>query len=92
MADHTINVCDDWNGSQGNKVTFVNDTDAPCVISQDDSNTWPFKDGPPLPATGSIAPNGGTLVTHLKNPLANDTYTYEVSCCDDQVPKTVTVP
>jgi len=91
MADHTINVCDDWNGSQGNKVTFTNNSGQGCVISQDGSNTWPFKDGPPLPATGSI-PNGGTLVTHLKNPLANNTYTYGVSCCANQVPKTVTVP
>lgn len=91
MADHTVDVCDDWNGSQGNKVTFVNNTDADCVISQDGGNTWPFKDGPPLPLTGSIAP-GGTLVTHLKNPLTDDTYTYEVSSCDDATPKSVTVP
>lgn len=91
MADHTVDVCDDWNGSQGNKVTFVNNTDSPCVITKDSASAWPFKDGPPLPATGSIAP-GGTLVTHLKNPLADGPYTYDVSCCDDEVPKTVTVP
>jgi hypothetical protein len=88
MADHTVNVCDDWNGSQGNKVTFVNNTGSPCNISQDSNNTWPFKDGPPLPTI----PPGGSGVTHLKNPLANNTYTYAVDCCSNQVPKTVTVP
>jgi len=91
MAHHDVDICDDWNGSQGNKVTFDNDTDGPCTITQDGTNTWPFKDGPPLPATGSI-PAGGTLVTHLKNPLADGTYTYVVNGCDDALPKNVTVP
>ena len=77
MADHQVCICDDWNGSQGNKVTFDNNTGGPCSITQDGTNTWPFKDGPPLPATGSI-PSGGTLGTHLKNPLANGTYSYNV--------------
>jgi hypothetical protein len=91
MSDHNVNVCDDWNGQQGNKVTFTNTTNGNCTITQDGSNTWPFKEGPPLPVTGSISPNG-TLATHLKNPLANGTYSYAVDCCDDDIPKTVTVP
>lgn len=91
MADHEVEICNDWNGSQGNKVTFENNTGGDCSIDQDGTNTWPFKDGPPLPATGSI-PDGGTLVTHLKNPLADGTYTYVVNGCDDMVPKSVTVP
>ncbi len=91
MADHEVNICDDWNGSQGNKVTFINNTDADCIISQDGTNPWPFNDGPPIPLTGSIPP-GGTAVTHLKNPLGNGNYTYQVDCCEDEIPKTVTVP
>ena len=91
MADHSVDICDDWNGSQGNKVTFTNNTDADCIISQDGSNTWPFKDGPPIPATGSIPP-GGTVSTHLNNPLANGRYNYQVDCCADETQKTVTVP
>ncbi len=91
MADHVVDICDDWNGSQGNKVTFENNSGGPCTITQDGTNTWPFKDGPPLPAAGSI-PDGGTLVTHLKNPLANGPYSYDVNGCDDDVPKIVTVP
>jgi hypothetical protein len=91
MADHTVPICNDWNGSQGNKVTFINDSGTTCTVTQDGTNTWPFKDGPPLPATGSI-PDGGTLTTHLKNPLANGSYTYAVNGCSDMVPKTVTVP
>jgi len=23
MADHEVNICNDWNGNQGNKVTFT---------------------------------------------------------------------
>jgi hypothetical protein len=91
MADHSVDICNDWHGSQGNKVTFTNNSGANCVITKDGSNTWPYKDGPPLPATGSC-PNGGTIVTHLKNPLANGGYTYSVSGCSNMVPKTVTVP
>ena len=90
MADHKIKICDDWNGSQGSKVTWTNNTGANCVISQA-GHTWPFKDGPPIPATGSIPP-GGTASTHLKNPLRNGRYSYEVDCCTDKTPKTVTVP
>ncbi len=89
--DHSVNICNDWNGGQGNKVTFTNNTGEDCTITQDGTNPWPFKDGPPLPTTGSI-PNGGTVTTHLKNPLADGTYTYSVDCCDDETPKTVTVP
>ena len=90
MADHSVNICDDWNGSQGNKVTFNNTTNGPCTIVQG-SSTWPFKDGPPLPSTGSV-PAGGTVVTHLKNPLPNGTYSYQVNGCTNMTPKTVTVP
>ena len=87
MADHTVNVCDDWNGSQGNKVTFVDNTGSPCNISQDGTNIWPFKDASPLPTI----PAGASGITHLKNPLANGSYTYSVDCCSNQ-PKVVTVP
>ena len=89
MADHCVNICDDWNGSQGDKVTFTNNTGANCKISK--AGHWPFTDGPPIPATGSIPP-GGTASTYLKNPLANGRYNYEVDCCTDKTQKTVTVP
>lgn len=85
------NICDDWNGTQGSKVTFKNNTTSNCIISQDGSNPWPFRDGPPIPATGSIPP-GGTASTHLKNPLANGAYHYQVDCCANETQKTVTVP
>ena len=92
MADHSVDICNDWNGNQGNKVTFTNNTSGPCSIHQTkDGDEWPFKDGPPLPATGSC-PSGGTIVTHLKNPLADNSYPYEVKGCSNQTPKTVTVP
>lgn len=91
MADHSVNMCDDWNGSQGDKVTFNNTTNGNCTITQDGANTWPFKEGPPLPTTGSC-PSGGTITAHLKKSLADGQYTYEVDCCANQAPKTVTVP
>ena len=88
MADQ--NICEDWHGSPGNKVTFVNNTTKNCIISQYQSEPWPFKDGPPIPSTGSIAP-GGTATTHLKSPLSNGKHPYNVDCCP-RTPKNVTVP
>lgn len=88
MADHTVNVCDDWNGSQGNKVTFVNNTSGPCTISARANSTWPFKDPSPLPTI----PAGSSISTHLDNPLADGKYPYHVEGCSNMVPKTVTVP
>jgi hypothetical protein len=91
MGDHTIDICNDWNGNKGDKVTFVNGTDKNCVITQEGASPWPFKDGPPIPTTGSIPP-GGSATTHLKKSLADGTYPYDVDCCKSQVPKNVTVP
>jgi len=90
MGDHNVDICNDWNGSQGDKVTFLNTTQKNCIISQE-GNTWPFKEGPPIPATGSIPP-GGTATAHLKKPLANGKYPYDVDCCKSDTPKNVTVP
>jgi hypothetical protein len=92
-TDHAVNICDDWNGSQGDKVTWTNTTQGNCIISQDGSNTWPFREGPPIPASGSIAP-GGEASAHLKNKneLPDGSYTYGVDCCANATPKTVTVP
>ena len=90
MADHTVDICNDWNGSEGDKVTFVNNTPKNCVITPE-GNNWPFKEGPRIPATGSIPP-GGTATAHLKKPLANGVYPYDVDCCKGQTPKNVTVP
>ena len=91
MADHTVYVCNDWNGNQGDKVTFVNNTQANCKITQAGKNPWPFKEGPPIPAKGSIAP-GASQDAHLKNPLKNGKYPYDVDCCPNRTPKNVTVP
>ena len=91
MGDHTVDICNDWNGTKGDKVTFVNNTKGNCKITQNGGSPWPFKDGPPIPATGSIPP-GGTATTHLKNPLADGKYPYDVDCCKSQTPKNVTVP
>ena len=91
MADHTVDICNDWNGNKGDKVTLVNNTQRNCIISQDNGNTWPFKDGPPIPASGSIPP-GGSATTHLKKSLADGRYPYQVDCCRSQTPKNVTVP
>jgi hypothetical protein len=88
MADHSIDVCNDWHGQQGDKVTFINNSQMTCNIRQDKSSEWPFTDGPPLPA---IAP-GASLSAHLKKPLKNGRYPYSVDCCKDKVPKVVTVP
>ena len=86
MADHKIDVCNDWNGSKGDKVTFINNTKGYCKITQS-GPTWPFRDGPPL----KIDP-GKSVDTHLKNDLPDNKYPYEVDCCADKVPKYVTVP
>jgi hypothetical protein len=88
MADHDVDVCNDWNGQQGDKVTFINNTGMACTISADKDTTWPFKNASPLPTI----PPGGTTTTHLKTPLGNGKYPYSVSCCKDKVPKVVTVP
>lgn len=88
MADHTEDVCNDWHGAQGDKVTFVNSTQMRCTIKQETGTVWPFKDGPPLPTIDA----GKSITTHLKNPLKNDKYPYSVDCCKDKVPKVVTVP
>ena len=92
MADHDVDICNNWNGNQGDKVTFINNTKSSCIITQK-GNIWPFKDGPPLPLPpeGSI-PSGGTYTTHLKTPLKNGHYPYNVDCCPTEMPKTVTVP
>jgi hypothetical protein len=58
MADHDIDICDDWNGSQGNNVTWTNNTGAGLHHQPGRQQPWPFKDGPPIPATGSIPPGG----------------------------------
>jgi hypothetical protein len=91
MADHDVDICNDWNGSKGDKVTFENNSGNSCTITQNGTNSWPFKEGPPLPATGSIPP-GGTLVVHLANHLADGSYSYMVNGCDNMTPKIVTVP
>ena len=91
MADHRQPICENWHGNQGDKVTFVNNTTASCVIRQHLSDPWPFTEGPPIPATGSISP-GGTEPTHLKNPLGNGPHYYEVDGCKNRTPKNVTVP
>jgi hypothetical protein len=91
MADHQINICDDWHGNKGDKVTFVNNTSGNCKITQD-GKTWPFKEGPPLPTDGSSIPPGGTVTAHLKNDLADGKHPYDVDCCKSQTPKNVTVP
>jgi hypothetical protein len=88
MADHTEDVCNDWHGGQGDKVTFINNTGMSCTIKQEKGTTWPFKDGPPLPTIAT----GQSISTHLKNPLKNGNYPYSVDCCKDKVPKVVTVP
>lgn len=95
MADHNIKICENWNGSQGDKVTWTNNTNANCKISQGGSGPWPFREGPPIPTTGSIPPSippGGTASAHLKQPLSNGAYNYEVNCCLTESLKTVTVP
>jgi hypothetical protein len=92
MADHTEDICNDWHGKQGDKVTFVNSTSGYCTITQDGKNTWPFKEGPPIPIDGNPIIPGGTATAHLKNPLKDGTYTYDVDCCKNQTPKNVTVP
>ena len=88
MADHTVDVCNDWHGGQGDKVTFVNNTGMPCKIDHEQGTTWPFREGPPLPTI----PAGQSTSAHLKNPLKNGKYPYSVDCCKDKVPKVVTVP
>lgn len=87
MAHHEIDVCNDWNGQQGDRVKFINNTGMACTISQEEGTTWPFKDGPDL-----TMPAGGTKTTHLKTPLKNGKYPYSVNSCKDKVPKVVTVP
>ena len=92
MADHTTNVCEDWNGSKGNKVTFLNPSAAICCISQIPGSTWPFRDPSPItvPAGTSVSP--GTASTHLDNQLKDGTYKYDVDCCQNDMAKSVTVP
>jgi len=34
MEDHTVNICDSWNGNKGNKVTFQNPNATVCNICQ----------------------------------------------------------
>ena len=87
MATHTVDVCNDWNGSPGDQVDFTNPSaTTTCNLTQD--GTWPFVDGPPL----AVPPAGKT--THLKpaNELPNATYYYDVDCCANLTRKSVTVP
>ena len=91
MGDHRVEICNDWNGNKGDKVTFVNSTKGNCTITRD-GKIWPFNEGPPIPADGSSIPPGGTAAAHLKNNLADGKYPYNVDCCSDRTPKNVTVP
>ena len=92
MADHTVNVCDSWNGGQGNKVTFQNTTASVCNISEKPNTTWPFKAASPISVPAGSIGNPGTTATHLKNPLADGIYPYNVDCCTSGMAKSVTVP
>jgi hypothetical protein len=88
MADHKVDVCNDWNGAQGDKVTFINNTQMPCKIDREHGTTWPFNEGPPLPTIAA----GASIDAHLDKQLKDGKYPYSVSCCKDRVPKVVTVP
>jgi hypothetical protein len=92
MADHTVNICNSWNGNEGNKVTFQNPSAATCCISQIPGSTWPFKEPSPITVPGGTSVNPGTASTHLKNGLADGTYSYNVDCCTNGMAKSVTVP
>ena len=91
MGDHKVEICNDWNGNKGDKVTFENITTSNCTITQA-GKFWPFKEGPPIPTDGKSIPPGGTADAHLKNNLADGKYSYNVDCCTDKTPKNVTVP
>jgi len=92
MADHTVNICDSWNGNKGNKVTFQNPNATVCNICQIPNTTWPFKEASPIPVPGGTLTNPGTASTHLNNHLADGTYSYNVDCCTNGMAKSVTVP
>ncbi len=92
MADHTVNVCDSWNGTKGNKVTFKNPTATVCNISQLPNTTWPFRDPSPIAVPAGTSTNPGTAATHLNNQLPDAVYPYNVDCCTSGMAKSVTVP
>ena len=79
----TPNVCDDFTAETGQEVEWQDVPATGCTIKQNGGNTWPFNIGPPIDlpsiSTISIAVGAGT-------------YTFVPECCDDDVPKTVTVP
>jgi hypothetical protein len=75
MANHDVNVCDDWTGSADDSVTFTNNKATTCNI-QSGSTVWPFTSGPPI----TIAA-GGNASTSLKTSLTRGNYSYTVDCC-----------
>jgi hypothetical protein len=79
----TPNVCDSFTAETGQEVEWEDVPATGCTIKQNGSNTWPFNIGPPidLPSTSTISIAVGA-----------GTYTFVPECCDDGVPKTVTVP
>jgi hypothetical protein len=78
-------VCSGFNAKQDEEVNFTNSTGKDCEITGG-SPRWPFTDGPPL-----CVPPGGCKTKIIKD-LPNGKYTYEVSCCPPDAPKSVTVP
>ena len=83
----TTDVCSDFHAKHDEAVNFTNSTGGPCQITAG-TQDWPFTDGPPLPV-----PVGGCQTkVKSKADLPDGTYTYNVDCCPNASPKSVTVP
>ncbi len=88
-AVYTVGVCNDWNAPAGSQVNFTNpNATTTCNITSVVNSTWPFTDPSPIP----VPPSGAT--THLKpaEVLPDNTYYYNVDCCETMTRKSVTVP
>lgn len=86
----TVKVCDsNWHGLKGQQFQWNNNTKQTCTLTRNNSHTFPFAGGPPLPVPPGISTG------QLRDDLLDGTYTYDVDCCDGKsktAPKNVLIP
>lgn len=87
MPGPHVQVCNNFHAHKADSFVWQNNLNVTCCISQPPNTTWPFVQASPIcipansTANGAISPN-----------LADGTYSYNVDCCTNLVPKSVTIP
>ncbi len=84
----TPGMCDDFTAQTGAGVAWLSVPTGGCWVYQIPGTTWPFT--PPSPIFVP-SPNPGLTPNAIVN-VGQGKYQIDVKCCQNQVPKNVTVP